>query len=115
MPEPKFFRLADRRKVVVSPEHFRRGIPGINANIVESNLAKGCFFPMHSHVNEQFTMVLSGSMRFTFGDGSDPITLEAGDIVHIPPDIPHATEALEDTREIDVFSPARNNLVDNPT
>jgi quercetin dioxygenase-like cupin family protein len=110
----KFYRLADQKKIVVSPSHFRRGIPGIGANIVESVMKKGATFPMHAHVHEQFTMVISGAMRFTFEDGSAPITLHAGDVIHIPGDVPHAVEVLEDVVEYDVFCPARNNLVDSP-
>jgi len=114
-PRATFYRLSDQKKVVVSPFHFRRGIPGIGANLVESTLTKGSKFPMHAHMHEQFTIVISGAMRFSFGDGSEPITLQAGDVIHIPGDIPHAVEALEDVVEYDVFCPARNNLVDSPT
>jgi quercetin dioxygenase-like cupin family protein len=111
----KFYRLEDQKKIVVSPEHFRRGIPGIGGNIVESVMKKGATFPMHVHMHEQFTMVISGAMRFSFADGSDPITLRAGDVVHIPGDIPHSVEVLEDVVEYDFFCPARNNLVDSPS
>jgi quercetin dioxygenase-like cupin family protein len=110
-----FYRMSEQPKVVVSPHHFRRGIPGIGANIVESTMMKGATFAMHQHDNEQFTMVMSGAMRFTFADDSEPITLRAGDVVHIPGGVPHAVEVLEDVVEVDVFCPARNNLVESPT
>ena len=113
-PVARFYRFGDQPKIDVTPELSRRGVPGSGANVLEVTLAKGCVFPMHQHANEQFTIILSGRLRFTFPGEAAPITIGPGEVVHIPGDLPHEVEALEDTVELDVFCPARNDLVTKP-
>ena len=68
-------------------------------------LAKGAVVPPHKHVSEQITMVMSGALKFTI-DGKD-ITVRAGEVLIIPPNVVHSAVALEDTDDIDAFSPLR--------
>ena len=68
-------------------------------------LKKGCIVARHQHVNEQLAFVMEGSMKFAL-DGRE-IVLRAGESLWIPPNVPHSAEALEDTVDIDVFSPPR--------
>ncbi len=73
----------------------------------------GAVVPLHSHHNEQFTYVLEGVLRFWIGDeGSEPIDIRAGEVLHIPSHVPHKAEALEDTLDVDVFSPPRQDWLD---
>ena len=72
-------------------------------------LKRGAQVPMHSHDSEQMTYILQGSLRFLV-DGEE-IVVSEGEVLHIPPFTPHQAEALEDTFELDVFSPIRKSWV----
>ena len=68
-------------------------------------LRKGCLVPMHHHENEQITYILEGALKFILP--GQEITVRAGEVLVIPPNVPHSAEALEDTIDVDVFSPPR--------
>lgn len=73
----------------------------------------GDVVPAHSHHNEQFTYVLSGKMKFMLGEAQDEIlVIGAGEVIMLPGGIIHGAEILEDTVEIDVFSPPRADWID---
>ena len=72
-------------------------------------LKRGALVPLHSHESEQMTYVLQGALRFLV-DGEEVIVRE-GEVLHIPSTVPHQAEALEDTFELDVFSPIRADWV----
>jgi quercetin dioxygenase-like cupin family protein len=73
-------------------------------------LAKGAIVPEHSHHNEQITYILEGTLRFTLPDGT--IDVSAGEVLTIPAHVPHMAEALEDTLDVDVFHPPRQDWLD---
>ena len=76
-------------------------------------LKKGCIVPRHSHDNEQLTYILEGALKFWIGeDGSEEITVNAGEVLLIPSNVPHKAEALEETLDVDVFSPPRQDWLD---
>jgi quercetin dioxygenase-like cupin family protein len=106
------YRLADQKRVSGSPLGFHHGVPGESVNFLRAELKAGFSFPMHTHPNEQFTYVLSGKSRISFADGAPPITLEAGEVINIPPEVPHDITVLEDTIQIEIFAPPRNSLVE---
>ncbi len=85
----------------------RKRVIGEKAMISRVVLKKGCVVPRHLHENEQFACVLSGTLEFTVGNEADRkiITARAGDVMHLPKNVPHEAEALEDTIVLDVFSP----------
>ena len=68
-------------------------------------LKKGCVVPEHSHPNEQVTYILEGALKFWI-DGKE-IVVNSGEVLTIPPNMPHKAEALEDTVDLDVFDPPR--------
>jgi quercetin dioxygenase-like cupin family protein len=70
-------------------------------------LKRGALVPIHTHESEQMTYVLQGALRFLV-DGEEVIVRE-GEVLHIPSAVPHQAEALEDTFELDVFSPVRED------
>jgi len=70
-------------------------------------LKKGCIVPEHSHHNEQITYILEGALKFWI-DGK-VIVVNAGEVLAIPPHMPHKAEALEDTVDLDVFNPPRED------
>lgn len=68
-------------------------------------LKKGCIVPLHSHVNEQLTYILEGALKFWIDNRE--IVVHAGEVLTIPPNMPHKAEALEDTVDLDIFHPPR--------
>lgn len=91
----------------------RRIINGDRMMLTHVYLRKGAVVPRHSHENEQFTYVLEGALRFWIGeDGAEVSEVRAGEVLHIPSNVPHMAEALEDTLDVDVFSPPRQDWLD---
>jgi quercetin dioxygenase-like cupin family protein len=91
----------------------RRIINGERMMLTHVYLRKGAVVPRHSHVNEQFTYILEGALRFWIGeDGAEVLEVRAGEVLHIPSNVPHKAEALEDTLDVDVFSPPRQDWLD---
>ena len=72
-------------------------------------LKKGCVVPKHSHINEQFTYILEGALRFLVGDDREEIVVRAGEVLHLPSNVPHEANAVEDTLDLDVFYPPRED------
>jgi quercetin dioxygenase-like cupin family protein len=76
-------------------------------------LAQGAIVPKHSHENEQLTYILEGRLRFWLGeDESTILEVGAGEVLHIPAHLSHKAEALEDTLDVDVFHPPRQDWLD---
>ena len=74
------------------------------------HLAKGAVVPMHKHDNEQFTYIVRGRLRFWIGeDDNRVVDVRAGDVLHLPSNVPHRAEALEDTLDLDIFAPPRQD------
>ncbi len=66
--------------------------------------------PRHQHENEQITYILEGALRFHLGaDGAQEVIVRAGEVLTIPPNLPHTAEALEDTLDVDIFDPPRQD------
>ena len=85
--------------------------------IAQVFLKKGAIVPAHDHHNEQFTYILSGCLRFWLGDkadapGDDYTDVCAGEVLVIPSNVRHRAEALEDTLDVDVFNPPRQDWLD---
>jgi quercetin dioxygenase-like cupin family protein len=88
----------------------RRLITGEQMMIAHVYLAKGAIVPKHEHHNEQITYILEGTLRFWLGpDESEVVDVAAGEVLTIPPHLPHKAEALEDTLDVDVFTPPRED------
>ncbi|MGI9190051.1 MAG: cupin domain-containing protein [Longimicrobiaceae bacterium] len=116
MPESssvRFFRWDDMPRERVTDQLERRLITGERMMLAHVYLDKGCVVPKHSHENEQLTYILEGALRFRIGDdGSEEIDVRAGEVLHIPSNVPHEALALEDTLDVDVFSPPRQDWLD---
>ena len=87
----------------------RKMIHGREITVARIWLRKGAVVPMHSHANEQISMLESGVLRFTIC-GEERV-VGAGEAVVIPPDAPHMVEALEDSLAVDLFSPRREDWI----
>jgi len=83
----------------------RHFVVGQNIMLARVLLRKGCIVPEHSHPNEQLTFIAEGALKFWI-DGKE-IVVNAGEVLTIPPNMPHKAEALEDTIDYDVFNPPR--------
>jgi quercetin dioxygenase-like cupin family protein len=88
----------------------RKIITGDRAMLAHIFLKKGCVVPAHSHDNEQMTYVISGALLFTI-NGRE-ILLKAGEVMHIPSNVVHSAVAVEDTLDMDVFCPPRQDWLD---
>jgi quercetin dioxygenase-like cupin family protein len=90
----------------------RKIVSGDREMLAQTYLKRGALVPLHSHNSEQMTYVLQGALRFHV-DGEEVIVRE-GEVIHIPSGVPHQAEALEDTFELDVFSPIREDWISEP-
>ena len=91
----------------LNPLLSRQLITGQNVMLARVLLKKGCIVPEHHHENEQLSYIESGRLKFTI-EGRE-IVLGPGGVLCIPPNVPHKAEALEDTVDIDVFNPPRQD------
>ena len=111
--EVSFYRWDSMKKERVSDMLERRLITGDRMMLAHVYLKKGCIVPKHSHENEQLTYILEGALKFKIGeDGGEEIVVSAGEVLLIPSKVPHMAEALEETLDVDVFSPPRQDWLD---
>ena len=88
----------------------RKLVTGERMMIAHVQLKKGDDVPRHQHENEQLTYILQGALRLWFGPNDErEITVRAGEVVVIPSNVPHRALALEDTLDVDVFNPPRQD------
>jgi quercetin dioxygenase-like cupin family protein len=109
----KFHRWEDMPKERVTDEIDRRVVTSERMMLAHVYLAKGSVVPRHQHENEQLTYILEGALKFKIGeDGAEEIVVRAGEVLVIPSNVPHQAEALEDTLDVDVFCPPRQDWLD---
>lgn len=97
----------------VNPSMKRQIITGEKMMIARMNFKDGFVVPLHHHVHEQITQVVTGSMRFWFGEKKDQVMdLHAGDVVVIPSNVPHEALMIGEVVEIDSWSPPREDWLD---
>jgi quercetin dioxygenase-like cupin family protein len=87
----------------------RQMISGENATISQLLLKKGASVPRHSHMNEQYSWILSGALKFVFDDRE--ILVGEGEVLVIPANVAHSAVALEDTVDVDIFAPRREDWI----
>jgi quercetin dioxygenase-like cupin family protein len=108
-----YYKWDEIPRETVSPLLDRKLITGDRMMLAHVYLKKGCIVPKHTHQNEQLTYILEGALRFWIGeDESQELVVRAGEVLHIPSMVPHKAEALEDTLDVDVFSPPRADWFD---
>jgi quercetin dioxygenase-like cupin family protein len=95
----------------LNPLLSRKFVTGTQSMFARVVLAKGCVVPRHSHPNEQITFITEGALRFDFDDGTSH-TVNAGETLVIPANLPHAAVALEDTIDFDIFAPPRQDWLE---
>ncbi len=95
----------------VTDEIARKIITGENEMIAHVQLKKDAIVPEHSHVSEQITYILEDALRFWIN--GEELTVAAGEVLVIPPNVAHKAIALADTLDVDIFSPIRQDWLDH--
>src|SRR3954452_10756845 len=104
------YRWEDMPRERVTDQLERRLITADQMMLAHVYLEKGCIVPKHSHENEQITYILEGALHFWIGEnGEEELTVSAGEVLVIPSGVLHKAEALEDTLDVDIFSPPRQD------
>ena len=102
-------RWAEVEREQMNPLVTRQMIHGERMTVSRLELRKGALVPLHSHPNEQISLVESGRLRFVV-DGVEAV-VSAGEALQIPPYAPHEVEALENSLAVDLFSPVREDWI----
>ena len=110
-PTVRLYRWDEIALEKVTEMFSRKIVTGDREMLAQVYLKRGCLVPMHAHESEQMSYVLQGALRFRIG--AEDITVREGEVLHIPSWIEHQAEALEDTLELDVFSPIRQDWLAN--
>lgn len=105
----KYLSWNDVEVEEMNPLLGRQLIVGHQVMLARVLLKKGCIVPLHSHVNEQLSYILEGALKF-YIDGKE-IVVRAGEVLTIPPNMPHKAEAMEDTVDLDIFNPPRADWI----
>ncbi len=106
----KHFRWEDIPAEKLKGNLTRRLITGHRMMIAHVHFKKGDDVPRHSHENEQITYILEGALQFHLGaNGEREVIVRAGEVLVIPSHLPHSALALEDTLDVDVFNPPRQD------
>ena len=97
----------------LNPKAVRQVVHTERMTIARLLLRQGAVVAMHHHENEQVTMLKSGVLRFVFGGSEEgrEVIVREGDVLQIPPNLPHMVEALEDSMATDLFSPRREDWI----
>ncbi len=106
----KLYRWAEIEPEPMNPLLTRQYASGEKGMVARIMLKKGCLVPEHSHANEQIALILAGALEFKVNGES--IVVRAGEMLVLPPHVPHSALALEDTEDIDFFSPPRQDWID---
>lgn len=106
-PEPKYISWKDVERESLNPLIEREMVYGQQIMVARVFLKKDGHVPLHHHHNEQLSYILEGALKFAI-NGKE-IVVRAGEVLCIPADMPHEAWALEDTLDLDVFTPPRED------
>jgi unsaturated pyranuronate lyase len=119
MPTPSeatFTRWSDIPVEPLNPRIGRQFVVGTGTMLARVLLSKGAHVPLHSHHNEQITYILEGALQFFLHESAQSapreVVVHSGEVLCIPPNIPHEAFALEDTVDLDIFNPPRQDWID---
>ncbi|MEX2218726.1 MAG: cupin domain-containing protein [Phycisphaerales bacterium] len=98
----------------------RRRIIAEHMMVSEVRLEPGFDLASHAHANEQLVVMLQGRCLFGLGEPGTPAyretELRTGEVLVLPPNVPHSCRALEPSHILDLFSPpSATTGVDRPT
>jgi quercetin dioxygenase-like cupin family protein len=101
------YRWSSVRKEVMNERVWRKVISGDKAMVAQVFIAQGAVVPEHHHESEQITYILEGALKFEI-EGRE-IVVAQGEVLRIPSNVPHRAVAMEDTLDLDIFSPIRTD------
>ena len=107
---PLYVKWKDIEVEQLSPMIGRQFVVGKDVMVARVLLKKGANVPLHHHHNEQITYILEGALEFLIA--GERIVVRAGEVLCIPPNLPHEANALEDTVDVDIFNPPRQDWID---
>ena len=110
MPQATLHRWDDIAPEQMNPLLTRQFVAGEKSMLARILLKKGCEVLEHSHPNEQIAYIVSGALEFNVAGVTQIV--RAGEILVIPPNVPHSATALEDTEDLDLFAPPRQDWID---
>jgi quercetin dioxygenase-like cupin family protein len=105
--ELKYTAWKDVEREHLNPQIDREMVVGDKIMLARVLMKKGAHVPLHHHHNEQVTYILEGALKFSVG--GKEIVVRAGEVLCIPPNMPHEAWAQEDTIDLDVFNPPRED------
>jgi unsaturated pyranuronate lyase len=108
-PALKHFQWESVALEQLNPLLQRQFVVGHDIMVARVLLKKGAIVPEHSHENEQVTYILEGALKFRLSGRE--IVVHAGEVLTIPPNLPHEAEAMADTVDLDVFTPPRADWI----
>lgn len=112
MPKGKLHRLEATPREKLMDKVERRFLSGERTTLAQVWLYKGAFVPSHAHESEQVSFIVEGALRFKLGaDQDEEHVVRTGEVLVIPPNVPHSAEALEDTYDLDLFAPRREDWI----
>jgi quercetin dioxygenase-like cupin family protein len=106
-PEPKYISWKEVERESLNPLIEREMVYGQQIMVARVFIKKDGHVPLHHHHNEQLTYILEGALKFAI-NGKE-IVVRAGEVLCIPANMPHEAWALEDTLDLDVFTPPRED------
>lgn len=109
MPSATHHRWSEIPSEQMNPLVTRQYITGVNTMLARIGLKKGAVVPQHSHFHEQISHVVEGALLFRL-EGEE-VTVRSGEILCIPPHVPHEVLALEDSVALDIFNPPRQDWI----
>jgi quercetin dioxygenase-like cupin family protein len=104
------FRWTDVPPEAVSESILRQVVSGDALMLSKLQMKKGATVSTHTHPNEQFTYILEGKVRFNYGENlENEVIVGAGELLHLPANVPHNAVCLEDAVDLDIFTPLRKD------
>ncbi len=95
------------KKEEVNSKIWKKVLHTEKMTFAQFGFAKGGAVSVHQHENEQIAYMIEGAIKFTVN--GEEIIARKGDVLHIPANVPHGGEALEDSIDIEVFCPVRSD------
>ena len=111
MPDVRLHRWDEIALEKVTEVISRKLVTGEREMLTQIYLKRGALVPMHKHESEQMTYVLQGGLKFLVG--GEEVIVREGEVLVIPSWVEHQVEALDDTFELDLFSPIRQDWLDH--
>lgn len=105
----QFFSWNDLPREQVTAMIERNMFTSSHLTLSQAVLQEGCVVPRHAHASEQATYVIEGVLRFRIGDDPTEVEVCAGEVLVIPPNVPHEARAVATTLLLDIFSPPRED------